>query len=63
MLAEEVRQMRESHVPFVLAHETDEEAGGCTFKRVYEATPADLISAGLYSTIVTGLMPGAHRQV
>jgi len=62
-LAEQVKEVRESRLPIVMAHENDAERGGCPFSRFFETTPQELIAAGLYRDLAIACFPGLHREV
>lgn len=60
-LAEELRRARAAKLPIVMAHENDEERGGCEFARFFSTTPQDLIDNGLYHALAYACYPGDHR--
>ena len=60
-LAVELRRARAAELPLVMAHENDEERGGCEFARFFSTTPQDLIDNGLYHALAFACHPGDHR--
>jgi hypothetical protein len=62
-LARLVREVRTTPIPITMAHENDDQRGGCDFARFFQTTPGDLIDDGLYNDIALALHGCAHRSV
>lgn len=61
--AEEVRDALGTGLPIVLAHETDQERGGCEFSTFFITTPHDLVDGGLYRPLAVTFVSGEARKV
>jgi len=62
-LAREVSIARSYGVEIILVHENDADRDGCTFSRLFQTTPHELIADGLYSKIAVACHPEPHREV
>ena len=60
-LSREVKQARELGIAILLVHENDEACGGCPFDRLFQTTPEELISEGLYRKIAVACHVGPLR--
>ena len=62
VLADELRLAR-SRMPIVLVHEVDHERGGCAFEHLFQTTPEDLVSGGLYTKVALACQAAPLRDV
>jgi len=62
-LAQEVKLATASGVRIVTIHEKDPALGGCEFAELFQATPTELLDAGLYSSIALVMHPAPHRVI
>jgi hypothetical protein len=61
-LAREVSVARSCGVEIVLVHENDTDRDGCAFSRLFQTTPHELITDGLYSKIAVACHPEPYRE-
>jgi len=63
-LANEVGDWRAAGLQVVMAHENDDERGGCPFQAIIEMTPRRLVVGGLYDKLAIAFVGGeSHRVV
>jgi len=62
-LLHEVQKARASGIEILLVHENDAACGGCPFERLFQTTPEELVSDGLYNKLAVACHPGPHRPV
>eukprot|EP00966_Prymnesium_polylepis_P223218 5164298-Prymnesium_polylepis.1 len=62
-LSHEAKQARASGIEILLVHENDVARGGCPFDKLFQTTPEELVSEGLYDKVAVACHPGPHRFV
>eukprot|EP00966_Prymnesium_polylepis_P160951 3719261-Prymnesium_polylepis.1 len=62
-LSREVKQARALGIEILLVHENDPAHGGCAFDKLFQTTPEELVSEGLYHKVAVACHPGPHRAV
>jgi len=62
-LSQEVQQARSLGIEILLIHENDPDHDGCAFDKLFQSTPEELVSEGLYNKIAVACHPGPHRLV
>eukprot|EP00966_Prymnesium_polylepis_P207834 4814175-Prymnesium_polylepis.1 len=62
-LSREVKQARALGIEILLVHENDPAHGACAFDKLFQTTPEELVSEGLYHKVAVACHPGPHRAV